>query len=125
MVSQRLSPKNDTRHGTEAHRYTGQPMTFNCGKVLKALSDTKRQRIVKALLTEPQSVNDLGASLNMEQYNVSKGLNILRVAGIVEYKQVGSVRIYRIVRAALVGNENEKNVLEFGCCQIRFDRIFD
>jgi DNA-binding transcriptional ArsR family regulator len=124
MVSQRLSPQTDSRHGIEAHRDTGQPMIFDCGKILKALSDTKRQRIVKALLNEPQSVNDLGASLNMEQYNVSKGLNILRVAGIVEYKQVGSVRIYRIVRAALGGNENQKNVLEFGCCQIRFDRIF-
>lgn len=100
-------------------------MTFNCGNILKALSDAKRQRIVKALLVAPRSVNDLGESLNMEQSNVSRSLSILRAAGIVEFEQAGAVRIYRVAEVALAGAGSEKNVLEFGCCRIRFDRIFD
>ena len=100
-------------------------MTLNCENILRALSDAKRQRIVKALLAAPRSVNDLGESLNMEQFNVSRSLSILRTAGIVEFEQVGHVRIYRVAEGALAGAGSEKNVLEFGCCRFRFDQLND
>lgn len=119
----RLSPGNDRRSGTEPRQHPSSPPKFDCEKILKALSDAKRQRVVRALLAGPQTVGDLGKSLEMEQYNISKILGILRTAGIVEFTQAGSVRTYRIAKVFLSSAGTEKNVLEFGCCRFRFDRL--
>jgi DNA-binding transcriptional ArsR family regulator len=97
-------------------------MVYNCAEIMKALSEPNRRRIVRALLTEPRSVRELSQALNMVQYHVSKGLTVLRAAGIVEFEQQRTVHVYRIASGALADDENGQKVLEFGCCRFRFDR---
>jgi DNA-binding transcriptional ArsR family regulator len=97
----------------------------DCTDILKALADKSRMRIVKALLTKPHGVNDIGEELDISQYNVSKHLRILREAGIVEVEPHGTRREYRIVPTFRERLKKENNVLDFGCCSFRFDQLGD
>jgi DNA-binding transcriptional ArsR family regulator len=55
----------------------------DCTDILKALADRTRQRIVKALVKDARSVNDLTEQLGLSQYNTSKHLRVFKQAGIV------------------------------------------
>jgi DNA-binding transcriptional ArsR family regulator len=63
---------------------------------LKALADRSRLRIVRTLLDEAMTVNDLSNRLRISQYNVSKHLRILREAGLVEATKMANRREYAI-----------------------------
>ena len=63
---------------------------------LKALADRSRLRIVRTLLDQPLTVNDLSERLAISQYNVSKHLRILREAGLVEATKMANRREYAI-----------------------------
>ena len=63
---------------------------------LKALADRSRLRIVRTLLDQPLTVNDLSERLGISQYNVSKHLRILREAGLVEATKMANRREYAI-----------------------------
>jgi DNA-binding transcriptional ArsR family regulator len=97
----------------------------DCTEILKALADRTRLRIVKALLAEPSGVNDLSAALQISQYNTSKHLRILRLAGVVEVEPAGSRREYSIAAPLRKRLAREGPVLDFGCCSFRFDRLPD
>lgn len=97
----------------------------DCTDILKALADKSRMRIVKALLVEARGVNEIGESLDISQYNVSKHLRILRQAGIVDVEPVGTRREYFIVPTFRERLKKEGNVLDFGCCSFRFDQLAD
>ena len=97
----------------------------DCTDILKALADRSRMRIVRALLAKSSGVNDLGAQLDISQYNVSKHLRILREAGIVDVEPDGTRREYFIVATFRERLKKENNVLDFGCCSFRFDQLAD
>ncbi len=61
---------------------------------LKALADRSRLRIIRTLLEQPLTVNDLSERLGISQYNVSKHLRILREAGLVEATKMANRREY-------------------------------
>ena len=65
---------------------------------LKALADRSRLRIIRTLLEQPLTVNDLSERLAISQYNVSKHLRILREAGLVEAAKMANRREYSIPR---------------------------
>jgi len=58
-------------------------------KVMKALSDPSRVKIIKALQQKDMCVCELQAALNLAQPTVSKHLKILEEAGMVVYKKDG------------------------------------
>jgi len=58
-------------------------------KVMKALSDPNRVKIIKALQQKKMCVCELQAALNLAQPTVSKHLKILEEAGLVDYKKDG------------------------------------
>ncbi len=58
-------------------------------KVMKALSDPNRVKIVKLLQQKVMCVCELQASLNISQPNVSKHLKILEYAGLVDFQKDG------------------------------------
>jgi ArsR family transcriptional regulator len=58
-------------------------------KVMKALSDPNRVKIVKALQQKQMCVCELQSALNLAQPTVSKHLKILEEAGLVDYKKDG------------------------------------
>ena len=95
--------------------------TGDCTSILKALSDRTRMRLVKLLLAEDRSVNDLGETLDVSQYNVSKHLRILRQAGIVKTEKAGK-NLHCTVDPELKRKiARNKNQLDLGCCTFRFD----
>jgi ArsR family transcriptional regulator len=58
-------------------------------KVMKALSDPNRVKIIKLLQQRTMCVCELQASLNIAQPTVSKHLKILEEAGLVDYWKEG------------------------------------
>jgi ArsR family transcriptional regulator len=58
-------------------------------KVMKALSDPNRVKIVKLLQQKVMCVCELQAGLKISQPSVSKHLKILEEAGLVDYKKDG------------------------------------
>ncbi len=58
-------------------------------KVMKALSDPNRVKIIKVLQQKYMCVCELQAILELAQPTVSKHLKILEEAGLVDYKKDG------------------------------------
>lgn len=65
-------------------------------QVFKALAHPIRLFIVEKLLEEEKCVNDIHELVNVSQPNISQHLNILRFAGIVDFRQEGNLRCYFI-----------------------------
>lgn len=61
----------------------------NFVKVMKALSDPNRVKIVKLLQHKSMCVCEIKASLDIAQPTVSKHLKILEEAGVVDFKKDG------------------------------------
>lgn len=89
---------------------------------LKALADRSRLRIVRTLLDQPLTVNDLSERLSISQYNVSKHLRILREAGLVEATKMANRREYAIASQHR-GHQADRTVLDLGCLVFRFDEL--
>ena len=58
-------------------------------KVMKALSDPNRIKIIKILQHKMMCVCELRAALSIAQPTVSKHLKVLEEAGLVDYKKDG------------------------------------
>jgi ArsR family transcriptional regulator len=58
-------------------------------RVMKALSERNRVKMVKMLQRRPMCVCELQAALGIAQSSVSKHLKILENAGIVDYRKDG------------------------------------
>ncbi|MGD9572217.1 MAG: ArsR/SmtB family transcription factor [Thermoleophilia bacterium] len=69
--------------------------------VFNALAEPRRRRIVDALAGGERAVNDLVAELGMAQPQVSKHLKVLREVGVVEVRDEGRRRLYRLNGPAL------------------------
>lgn len=72
-------------------------------RVMKALSDPNRVRIVKILENKELCVCELKDLIGLAQSTVSKHLKVLEDAGLVVYRKEGSWFIYRLTR----GEESE------------------
>ncbi|MDQ3624812.1 MAG: metalloregulator ArsR/SmtB family transcription factor [Verrucomicrobiota bacterium] len=93
--------------------------------MLKALADSTRLRIVKELLGANMTVNQIGGAIGVSQYNVSKHLRILRQAGIIDGRSIGTHREYFIVEPFRRRLRRAGNTLDLGCCTFRFDQLPD
>ncbi|MDB6151845.1 MAG: putative Transcriptional regulator, ArsR family [Chthoniobacteraceae bacterium] len=99
--------------------------TADCSDILKALADRTRQRLVKALLPHDLGVNELSERLGISQYNTSKHLRVLKLAGIVDLRAIGQRREYFIATTFRRRLEREGTTLDFGCCTFRMDQLPD
>jgi ArsR family transcriptional regulator, arsenate/arsenite/antimonite-responsive transcriptional repressor len=80
-------------------------------KVMKALSDPNRVKIIKLLQQKFMCVCELQAALKLAQPTVSKHLKILEEAGLVDYRKEGLWVNYSLANgksspyaASLLGN---------------------
>jgi ArsR family transcriptional regulator len=80
-------------------------------KVIKALSDPNRVKIIKILQRRPLCVCEIQAALRIAQPTVSKHLKVIEEAGLVEFEKDGLWVNYRLTdgsrspyAAALLGN---------------------
>jgi DNA-binding transcriptional ArsR family regulator len=61
-----------------------------------AIAEPRRRQIVDALAGGERPVNDLVRMLGMAQPQVSKHLRVLREAGVVDVRDQGRQRLYRL-----------------------------
>jgi DNA-binding transcriptional ArsR family regulator len=69
--------------------------TFN------AVAEPRRREILDLLATRERAVNDLVDALALAQPQVSKHLRVLREVGVVEVREDGRRRVYRLNGQAL------------------------
>jgi DNA-binding transcriptional ArsR family regulator len=69
--------------------------TFN------AVAEPRRREILEVLVGGERPVNDLVAQLGLAQPQVSKHLRVLRAVGVVDVREDGRQRLYRLNGAAL------------------------
>ena len=96
---------------------------FDCINALKALGEENRMRIVRLLLKNQRSVNEIAESLGVTQYNVSKHLRVLREADLVELEKQGQQRLYTLAADFREHLADNQNVLDLGCCQFDFNKL--
>ena len=94
----------------------------DCLPMLKALADETRFRMVRLLLAQPLSVNELTERLDLTQYNTSKHLRILREAGLVEVNKQGRISEYAVTHDFRRRLAADKDCLDLGCCSFQFPR---
>jgi len=64
--------------------------------VFQTLSDPTRRRIVEALWSGEQAVNDIVDAVEIHQSGVSRHLRILHETGFVQVRPVGQQRLYSL-----------------------------
>ena len=95
-----------------------------CARVLRALADPERLRIIHCLRGGEHHVSELAALLDAEIVNVSHHLGVLRHAGLVQDEKQGRFVVYRLhpdVFHRSGGAENAEH-LDFGCCRLELPK---
>lgn len=94
-----------------------------CAKILKALGDESRLKIVRLLLEGEKCVSEIVDSLGMVQPLVSHHLSTLRGAGLVETRREGT-RVINFVSPEICKLPKLKEMgIDLGCCSIKFDDL--
>lgn len=86
----------------------------NVTRVLAALTDATRLRLVRLLLRRELCVCELVDALRMPQYKVSRHLRTLRAAGLVEARRDGRWMHYRISSRVAAGGFHRDLVQTIG-----------
>lgn len=68
----------------------------------KLLSEPTRLRILEVICGEERKVSDICERTGLQQANVSKQLQLLRAAGVVACRRVGTCRYYRVTDQELL-----------------------
>jgi DNA-binding transcriptional ArsR family regulator len=69
--------------------------------VFNAVAEPRRRQILDLLAVGERSVNDLVTALDLAQPLVSKHLRVLRAVGLVDVRDAGRQRLYRLHGPAL------------------------
>jgi DNA-binding transcriptional ArsR family regulator len=68
----------------------------------KLLSEPTRLRILEVICGEELKVSEICERTELQQANVSKQLQLLRTAGVVACRRVGTCRYYRVIDQELL-----------------------
>ena len=97
--------------------------SFDCLAAMRALGEPSRLRLVRQLLDGPHPVNDLCDALDLQPYNASRHLAVLKSAGLVEVEKVSKQRIYRLAETFRDKLAKNDRVLDLGCCRFDFNQL--
>jgi DNA-binding transcriptional ArsR family regulator len=64
--------------------------------VFNAVAEPRRREILDLLMEGERPVNDIVARLELGQPQVSKHLKVLREVGLVDARDMGRMRVYRV-----------------------------
>src|SRR5260370_40308067 len=95
---------------------------LDCIDALKALGEQIRLRILRLLFKERLGVNEISKRLRVSQYNVSKHLLIMREAVLLEAETPGKQHLHTVASKLKTQVEANNNILDLGCCTVRFDK---
>lgn len=90
----------------------------SCAAAMKALADTNRLKIIRALVGGPLNVTQISEKTGLAQHRVSHHLGRMRPAGLVECDRDGRKVVYRI-NAGIATDWG----LDLGCCCIMFRKL--
>ncbi len=95
-----------------------------CARVLRALADPERLRIIHCLRGGARNVTELAALLDAEIVNVSHHLGVLRHAGLVQDEKQGRFVVYCLHPDVFHGPASEEAVehLDLGCCRLELPK---
>ncbi len=97
---------------------TDQKQAAECAKMLQALAEPNRIRIIECLRTRSMNVTQLAQALNVEIVNVSHHLGVLRTAGLVEDVKDGRFVVYSLHPKVFHSDNNKATYLDLGWCRI-------
>jgi ArsR family transcriptional regulator len=95
-----------------------------CARLLRAVADPERLRIIQCLRTGPKNVSELAALLGAEIVNVSHHLGVLRHARLVQDEKQGRFVVYRLHPDVFQPTQSEgpTEYLDLGCCRIEIPK---
>jgi DNA-binding transcriptional ArsR family regulator len=76
--------------------YFRHPRAATTSDAFNAVAEPRRRKILDLLATGERSVTDLVAQLGQAQPQVSKHLRVLREVGLVDVREDGRQRLYRL-----------------------------
>ena len=90
-----------------------------CARVLRAMADRDRLKIVQCLRERPKNVGEIADQLGVEIANVSHHLGVLRNAGLVLDQREGRFIVYRLHPSVFQpSTHGEPEHFDFGCCRL-------
>jgi len=94
-----------------------------CARLLKALADPDRLRIIQCLCSGPKNVSELTALLDKEYASVSHHLGVLRHAGLVRDEKRGKFVVYSMQPELLRATERgqAEGCIDLGCCRLQWE----
>ena len=92
-----------------------------CADRLKALADSERLQIIRALQERAQCVSDLAALLDNEMGNISHHLKVLRKKRLVTCERHGKSIVYALAKEVFSKSNGKKNHVDLGCCSLEFE----
>jgi ArsR family transcriptional regulator len=95
-----------------------------CARLLRAVADPERLRIIRCLRTGPLNVSELAAQLGAEIVNVSHHLGVLRQAGLVQDQKQGRFVLYRLHPDVFkpTADQDSTDFLDLGCCRLEMPK---
>ena len=92
----------------------------DCARLLKAVADPERLKIIQCLQTGAKNVSELSALLGTELANVSHHIRVLWHAGLVCADKQGRFVVYSLnpVFFRPKGRRDTADTLDLGCCRL-------
>ena len=97
---------------------TDEKQAKDCAKMLQALAEPNRIRIIECLRTRSMNVTELAQALNVEIVNVSHHLGVLRTAGLVQDVKNGRFVNYSLHPKIFHNDSNKATFLDLGWCRV-------
>lgn len=97
---------------------TDKEQAEKCAKMLQALAEPNRIRIIECLRTGSMNVTQLAKELKVEIVNVSHHLGVLRTAGLVEDNKNGRFVVYSLHPKIFHNDSNKATFLDLGWCRV-------
>jgi DNA-binding transcriptional ArsR family regulator len=95
----------------------------HCARVLRAMADRERLKIVQCLREGPKNVTEIAEQLGVEVVNASHHLGVLRQAGLVLDRRQGRFIIYQLHPDVFhPASKGQKEHLDFGCCRLEIPK---
>src|SRR5690349_10087421 len=95
---------------------TDEDQAKKCAKMLQAIAEPNRIRIIECLRTGSKNVTQLAQALDVEIVNVSHHLGVLRTAGLVEDVKDGRFVVYSLHPKIFHNDASKATYLDLGWC---------
>jgi DNA-binding transcriptional ArsR family regulator len=92
-----------------------------CARLLRALADPDRLRIIRMLRAGPLNVGEVASSLDIQVVNASHHLGVLRNAGLVGSKRQGRFILYQLPPHVFQATDSAE-YLDLGCCRLEMPK---